>query len=722
MSKEFLKTYFGYDKFLPLQVNIINNVLAKKDSFVLMPTGGGKSLCFQLPALKFNGVTIVVSPLIALMKDQVDGLKENGIPAEFINSSLEFTEINRIQKEMQTGKIKILYIAPERLALSNFQKFLKTLRLSLIAIDEVHCISEWGHNFRPDYRNLKILKNIFPQIPIIALTATATEKVKTDIIKQLSLQKAKQFISSFDRKNLNFIVIRKKNAFDKLLKLLSKYKNKSVIIYCFSRKETEAIALNLENEGFKAKSYHAGLNALTRKKNQELFIKDKINIIVATIAFGMGIDKPDVRLVLHYSFPKTLEGYYQEIGRAGRDGLPAECIMFYTYADARKHEFFINQMNREEAEKSRIKLKQVMDYADLNSCRRKFLLNYFGEKYEKKDGCNGCDYCLRKKETFNATIITQKILSTIIRSGNRFGINYVIDILKGSNKIQIKQNNHNQLSVFGIVNDFKNDELKHIIKLLIFKNLIQKSDGQYPTLSITKHGQNFLNKNEKIFLDTPPKEISLKKEEKKQKQIQYNMQLFEQLKQLRKQIANKKKVPPFVIFGDISLQEMAFYFPNNLEQFLLITGVGEQKLNAFGDTFLKIINQYILKNNIKSIKIPSYKKRNINNNSNNPAKEKCNKNQIRTIEMIKRKMNLKNIANIQGFTTGTIINHIDKFLDKENKIDLNYLKPKQEKFNEIKKAFIKCGVEALKPAYKFLKEKYSYHDLKLVRIILKNDG
>ena len=721
MPKKFLKTYFGYDKFLPLQANIINNVLAKKDNFVLMPTGGGKSLCFQLPALKFKGTTIVVSPLIALMKDQVDGLKENGIPAEFINSSLQFTEINRIQKETQAGKIKILYIAPERLASPNFQEFLKTLHLSLIAIDEAHCISEWGHDFRPDYRNLKILKNIFPQIPTIALTATATEKVKTDIIKQLSLQKAKQFISSFDRKNLNFTIIRKKNAFDKLLKLLLKYKNKSVIIYCFSRKETEAIALDLKNEGFKAKPYHAGLDSLTRKKNQELFIKDKINIIVATIAFGMGIDKPDVRLVLHYSFPKTLEGYYQEIGRAGRDGLPAECVMFYTYADARKHEFFINQMNSEEAKKSSIKLKQVMDYADLNSCRRKFLLNYFGEEYEKKDGCGGCDYCLRKKETFDATIITQKILSTIIRSGNRFGANYIIDILKGSNKAQIKQNNHNQLSVFGIVNDFENDELKHIIKLLIFKNLIQKSDGQYPTLSITKQGQNFLNKNEKIFLDKPPKEISLEEKEK-QKQIQYNTQLFEQLKQLRKQIANEKNVPPFVIFGDASLQEMAFYFPNNLEQFLLITGVGEQKLNAFGNIFLKIINQYILENNIQPIKISSHKKRNTSNNSNNPAKEKGNKNQIRTIEMIKRKINLEDIANIQGFTIGTIINHIDKFLDKKNKIDLNYLKPEQEKFNEIKKAFIKCGVEALKPAYEFLKEKHSYDDLRLVRVILKSDG
>ncbi|MCK4892077.1 MAG: ATP-dependent DNA helicase RecQ, partial [Candidatus Pacebacteria bacterium] len=347
--------------------------------FVLMPTGGGKSLCYQLPALKFDGLTLVVSPLIALMKDQVDALKTNGIAAEYINSSLHPAEIQEIQKKVIAGKVKILYVAPERLALQNFQNFLKTANINLIAVDEAHCISEWGHDFRPDYRNLRLFKSQFPEVPIIALTATATPKVREDIIKQLSLDNSKPFISSFDRENLAMIVARKKRAFDKLLGLIQKHKNEPAIIYCFSRKDTEKIAMNLQAEGFDALPYHAGLNSETRKKNQELFIKDEVSIIVATIAFGMGIDKPDIRLVVHYTFPKTIEGYYQEIGRAGRDGLPSECVLFYSYGDTRKHEFFIDQMEDvAEQEKSREKLKQIIEYCETTICRRKFVLGYFG--------------------------------------------------------------------------------------------------------------------------------------------------------------------------------------------------------------------------------------------------------------------------------------------------------------------------------------------------------
>jgi ATP-dependent DNA helicase RecQ len=380
--KEFLKTYFGYDEFRPLQEEVIGNVMSGKDSFVLMPTGGGKSLCYQLPALKFNGLTIVISPLIALMKDQVDALKANGISAEYINSSLSYQEIVQIQKNVQEGKVKILYLAPERLAMESFQKFLKTLKISLIAIDEAHCISEWGHDFRPDYRNLKLFKSQFPNVPIIALTATATSKVREDIVKQLSLSNPKICVSSFDRENLSFLIIRKKNAFDKLVRILEKHKNEPVIIYCFSRKDTEQIATDLKIEGFNALPYHAGLNSETRKRNQELFIKDEAQIIVATIAFGMGIDKPDVRLVVHYTFPKTMEGYYQEVGRAGRDGLPSECALFYSYGDRRKHDFFIDQMkDNKERNNALKKLDQVIEYCEQTECRRKFVLNYFGEEY-----------------------------------------------------------------------------------------------------------------------------------------------------------------------------------------------------------------------------------------------------------------------------------------------------------------------------------------------------
>src|SRR3989344_9190111 len=339
-----LKEYFGYDGFRPIQLEIIKHVLEKKDSLVLMPTGGGKSLCYQIPAIKFEGLTIVISPLISLMKDQVDNLKTNGINAEYINSTLSFSEIEEIKKRIQRKEVKILYVAPERLALEDFKIFLTTLQISLIAIDEAHCISEWGHDFRKEYRNLKFLKNLFPNVPIIALTATATEKVKEDILKQLSLENPRIFTSSFNRKNLNLIIMEKKKAFNKILEILRKYKEESSIIYCFSRKDSEKIAQRLRENGFNALPYHAGLDNETRKHNQELFIKDKVNIIVATIAFGMGIDKPDVRLIIHHTFPKTLEGYYQEIGRAGRDGLPSDCILFYSRGDKRKHEFFIDKI------------------------------------------------------------------------------------------------------------------------------------------------------------------------------------------------------------------------------------------------------------------------------------------------------------------------------------------------------------------------------------------
>lgn len=396
--QKLLNTYFGHKKFRPFQEEIVANVLERKDSFVIIHTGGGKSLCYQLPALKFEGLTLVVSPLISLMKDQVDALKLNGIAAEYINSSLASKEIFQIQKRLMEGRIKILYVAPERLALENFQGFLQGLKIDLIAIDEAHCISEWGHDFRPDYRNLKFLKKRFPGVPMIALTATATPRVREDIIKQLSLAQPKISISSFDRKNLSFFVFQKKgyNTFYKLVQILERHKNESAIIYCFSRKDTEHIAENLNENGFNALPYHAGLDKETRKRTQEMFIKDNARIIVATIAFGMGIDKPNIRLVVHYTFPKTLEEYYQQIGRAGRDGLPSECVLFYSYGDKMKHEYFLGQIeNLEQRLNVQNKINQVVEYCETRTCRRKFLLGYFGEKFSKENCC-GCDNCLKQ--------------------------------------------------------------------------------------------------------------------------------------------------------------------------------------------------------------------------------------------------------------------------------------------------------------------------------------
>src|SRR3989344_3082942 len=464
---ELLKKYFGHNEFRPVQLDIIDNVLKKRDSLVIMPTGGGKSICYQLPTLKLEGLTIVISPLISLMKDQVDSLKANGINAEYINSTL----------------------FPEE-----FKIFLSTLQVSLIAIDEAHCISEWGHDFRPEYRNLKSLRILFPDAPIIALTATATEKVRIDILKQLSLREPKIFISSFNRKNLNLMVIEKKKTIERIITMLREYKDESVIIYCFSRNDSENIAEKLREYGFNALPYHAGLNNETKKNNQDLFIQDKVNIIVATIAFGMGINKPNVRLIIHHTFPKTLEGYYQEIGRAGRDGLSSDCILFYSRGDKRKHEFFIDKIEDEITKNNaRDKLSQVMNYCEDRSCSRKQILKYFGEDLLEAK-CGACESCM------------------------------------GLSKPEIIEQ----------------------------KTLIPKETGKLRV---------------------------------------YDRDLFEKLRILRRQIAAQRNVPPFIIFGDVSLREMASYLPSNNEEFLNIKGVGQQKLKDFGDLFLKAINDYIIENN-----------------------------------------------------------------------------------------------------------------------------
>jgi ATP-dependent DNA helicase RecQ len=493
IKKKVLKKYYGYDEFRPKQSRIINNVLAKKDTLVLMPTGGGKSLCFQIPALMLKGLTIVISPLISLMQDQVHALKANGVKAEYINSSLTPNKIEEIQTRILAGEIKLLYIAPERFAAFGFKDFLKKIKISLIAIDEAHCISEWGHDFRTEYRNLSKLKIMFPNVPLIALTATATLKVKDDILKQLNLETPKIFISGFDRENLNLTIMKKNSTFEKILNILDKYKGESSIIYCFSRKDTESMAKKLKQFGHKALPYHAGLTSKTREKNQDDFIKDKVDIIVATIAFGMGIDKPDVRLVIHHTFSKSVEGYYQEIGRAGRDGLPSECILFYSIGDKKKQEFLINMSKDVENKRAGMqKLSEMINYCEMRGCRKKYLLTYFGEEPKFENGnCGTCDVCLGIEE-----FIPKKISKSKVNIGN------------------------------------------------------------------------------------------------------YNSELFDELKQLRTELASEQGVPPYVVFGDKSLQEMATLFPISDEDFINISGVGVQKLKTYGDDFLKVINNFVMVHNI----------------------------------------------------------------------------------------------------------------------------
>ena len=488
-----LKQYFGYDEFRPLQKEIIEQVLDKKDCLVLMPTGGGKSLCFQLPALLQEGITIVVSPLISLMKDQVDALLENGISAALINSSLTPDAIADTLAKAKSGALKILYVTPERLALSQFEAMLRTLPISLFAIDEAHCISEWGHDFRPDYRNLKSLRQKFPNVPIVALTATATEKVRSDIVRQLDLPSPRVFTSSFNRQNLSYEVLPKKDSSKTILSLVSLYEGQSIIIYCFSRKDTETIAGKLNDQGYKASTYHAGLSADARRTNQEKFIRDEVQIIVATIAFGMGIDKPDVRLVIHHSLPKSVEGYYQETGRAGRDGLPARCVLLFSIADKFKHEYFINRLAEgEEKEQVQSNLNQSVQYGDLSSCRRKFLLRYFNEAYEHAN-CGNCDRCV----SF-APLVVQKSRP--------------------------------------------------------------KKQSSKPAISV--EGGD------------------------------YDASLFEALRQVRTGEAARRQVPPYIIFGDKALREMAAHKPTTDEAFLAINGVGEKKLVQFGELFMEAIKKH----------------------------------------------------------------------------------------------------------------------------------
>ena len=498
-----LKARFGYDRFLPLQEEIIANAMSGGHSLVLMPTGGGKSLCFQLPALLLDGLTLVVSPLISLMKDQVDGLVADGVEAALVNSSMSYEENRRVLSGASRGRVKILYVAPERLAAPSFRDFLGAVKLSLVAVDEAHCISEWGHDFRPDYRNLASLRREFPTVPMMALTATATEDVRADIVKQLDISGAPQFVSSFNRPNLTYRVRPKRRTFDELVALLRQHSGEPAIIYRFSRQDTESLAGRLARLGIKALPYHAGLDDTIRRETQEGFVNDDVPVIVATIAFGMGIDKPDVRLVVHYDLPKSLEGYFQETGRAGRDGLPSECVLFYSYGDRVKQAFFTNQIEDDaERDSAESKLASVVEYAESTGCRRRRILSYFGELRDE-DNCGGCDICLDDGEEFDATEIAQKILSAVIRTGERFGVNHVVDVLRGANKARLRELGHDSLSVYGIAAAQPEDELKELFALLVDRGFLARSTGEYATIYVTEDGRDFLRRRDSISLKKP---------------------------------------------------------------------------------------------------------------------------------------------------------------------------------------------------------------------------
>lgn len=588
-----LQKYFGYSSFRPLQEEIITDILNDKDVFVLMPTGAGKSICYQVPALLSDGLTIVVSPLISLMKDQVDGMQQNGISCAYLNSSLSRKEQGTIYDQLLANKIKLLYVAPERLMQQGFVEFLQQIQVSFFAIDEAHCISEWGHDFRPEYKDLKFLKQFFPEVPIVALTATATERVREDIIKTLRLTNAQTFTASFNRPNLHYMVLPKNGVSEQILEYVKKHSGESGVIYCQSREKVDRLTEKLNKNGIKALSYHAGLDDKTRQKHQEAFIKENVDVIVATIAFGMGIDKPNVRFVIHADLPSNLERYYQETGRAGRDSLPSECVLFYSYADKSAIEFFIRKKSIVEQEVAKRLLKKMVEFAETKTCRRKLLLSYFGESFGS-DNCKSCDNCLYPAETFDATIIAQKILSCIFRVGQRFGTGYVVDVLTGSDDIRIKKNNHDNLSTYGIVTDFSGSQIRTFIQELIHLGYLAQTQDQYPVLQLTKTSWDILKKKQTIMLALP----KVIKEKKVKKDYGKNPELFEMLRVLRKRLADEQNVPPYIIFSDVTLSEMASSLPQTKEEFADIKGVGKQKLAKYAESFLDVVLEYRLQKKV----------------------------------------------------------------------------------------------------------------------------
>lgn len=569
-----------------MQKQVIDHFVEGGDSVVVMPTGGGKSLCFQLPALMRDGTTIVISPLISLMKDQVDALNANGVAATMLNSSISPEELNDRMQKAQKGHYKLIYIAPERLANTFVRDWLTRIHVTALAVDEAHCISQWGHDFRPDYRNLKLFREQFPEIPIIALTASATEHVRADIVRELALRKHKVFVSRFYRENLHIRVISKSGAIDKIIHLINKHRNESTIVYCFSRKETEMLADVLRAEGISADCYHAGMTSEARYKTQDAFAHDDINVIVATIAFGMGIDKPDVRLVIHKTFPKTIEGYYQEIGRAGRDGLTSECVMLYSAGDKMKLDYFLRQMedkaHRASEEK---KIREVMQYAQSRICRWQWITAYFGQS--ELPECGQCDVCLSNKKCEDATEIVQKILSAVVRTGNIFGKGHVVKVLRGSKDKNVRLRGHDQLSVWGIAKEYSTAELMEYFAHVVARGLVVRNSGEYETFRISPRGAEFLNNQEAIELPRAEKETTLIR--KRDDTADYDEKIFEALRTLRKEIADKSNVPAFVIFSDVSLREMAHYLPTTESEFAKISGVGSQKLDKYGEMFTSLI-------------------------------------------------------------------------------------------------------------------------------------
>src|SRR5438046_2194546 len=646
-----LKKHFGYDEFRPLQQKIINDALAGRDVLVLMPTGGGKSLCFQLPALTRDGLTIVVSPLISLMKDQVDALQTSGIPATYLNSTLDRQGAVARWRGLHRGEYRMLYVAPERLMLGMFLERAVNWNIAQLAFDEAHCISERGHDFRPEYRELKKLRTHFPDVPMMALTATATERVRADIVKQLKLREPRCYVASFNRPNLTYRVVPKSAPYEQLLALIRSRPNDSGIVYCASRKSTESLARNLSEDGISAKPYHAGLTSSERTKHQEAFLRDDVRVVTATIAFGMGINKPNVRFVVHYDLPKNLESYYQETGRAGRDGLPSECVLLFSASDVAKQLHFIDEKSETEARIARVQLRQMVHYAETRECRRAVLLQYFDEQYAKLS-CQGCDNCLTPRETFDGTIPAQKFLSCVhrihARSGFGFGLNHVVDVLRGAGTQAIRQRGPNELSTYGIGRNLKRESWQAIGRELLRLGLIECAPGKFATLKLSKDGLDTLRERTAITL-TKQIDISEQRAKGGAGEIECDEGLFERLRTVRRKLADERDVPAYVIFSDVSLREMARAYQTTASEFRQIRGVGEQKLKDFAKPFLAEIIDYLATKPRQTFTGALRSRR------RHPG---LNDSQSETLRRFQNGESVDEISRARGFVCGTIYGHL----------------------------------------------------------------
>ena len=723
-----LKQYFGHDTFWPGQREIIEHALVGRDAFVLMPTGGGKSLTYQLPALMMPGLTIVISPLIALMHDQVDRLRVNGIPATFINSSLSPTERTRREQAAVTGRLKLLYVAPERLLGENFLYLLdgveNNVGLSLLAVDEVHCVSEWGHDFRPEYRQLGRLRKRYPDIPLMALTATATERVQDDILTQLRLRDPYIHIASFNRPNLYYEVRPKsRSSYSELVQLLREQPGASVIIYCQSRRGVDDLSEALKSDGIRALPYHAGLTTEQRNESQGRFIHDDVPVLVATIAFGMGISKPDVRTVVHFDMPRNLESYYQESGRAGRDGQPARCILFFNYGDRMKVEYIIAQKPSEQEQYiARQQVQQVIAYCDSIACRRQVLLGYFGETL-LDENCGNCDNCLRLENLEDRTIDAQKFLSCVARTQQRFGMRHIIEVLRGANTQKIRDYGHDQLSTYGIGKEQSVDEWMHIGRALLQQGLLSQTTDSYPVLKLNALSMEILRRQRSVQIDMPVQRVQTPARQEKSNGRSPALKpeeegLFQRLRDLRKEIADEQGVPPYIIFSDATLRAMAQQRPQSLSHFAQIPGVGERKLEAYFTPFTNEIRSYCELHNldmdVEVLHPPTKQKK-----EQTPASPSSTTvTRQLTLELYQQGLSIEEIARERNLKPTTILSHLSELIEGGEALDIERIvQPGRQKV--IASALEQIGGDVLKPVKEFLGEDYSYDEIRLVRAVLR---